>query len=396
MIQTLLRFLARILDLYTAAAAVWMLRWLTRGDGGNGWLAMLNAWTFWLLLANLPAGILSIGRRSRRLGLGWLAGIAAILAWRYGWTIPALRRFAGSVGAGPAPLTHADLAAPEATARTLRLLSANLLKHNEDLSNFLTQVRQNVPDMVLVQELTPALATQLERELARIYPHRYWFSYQPTNMGFGVASRVPFAVTGLWQRPGIEPFALRVTVPVGASARTVSPLDGGPGAVDLCTVDLCTVDIYNVQFISPTNEIRRLGPTAILHMREGQVRRLLEEVDRRGRPTILMGDWNTTEGTDIYQETASQLTDAWRVAGNGPGLTWPRTLQPFFDLAGPPLLRLDYCFVTSDVIPTAMRVIHDEVGSDHCPILVDVQIPAPALPADHTFSGRTSIHLQPS
>ena len=131
-------------------------------------------------------------------------------------------------------------------------------------------------------------------------------------------------------------------------------------------------------------------------MREGQVRRLLEEVDRRGRPTILMGDWNTTEGTDIYQETASQLTDAWRVAGNGPGLTWPRTLQPFFDLAGPPLLRLDYCFVTSDVIPTAMRVIHDEVGSDHCPILVDVQIPAPALPADHTFSGRTSIHLQPS
>lgn len=340
-LKRLRSFAAGSADFYTAGVAVWTLFWLCLRNR-NGGLALFNAWAFWLLLTGLPAGVASLGRRSRWLGTGWAMALLGLLARRYGWTLGRRRR------AIRPP-------ARRAPGADLRILSFNLLNRQRDLAPVLERLHQEEADILLFQELIPESGRQLAQALA--YRFCYWRPHPATNMGFGVASRLPFAITGLWDDPGLEPFALRMTF----------SLKTGP------------LDVYNVQFTSPTNEVRRLGLTTLLHWREEQVRQVLAAVEARQRPAIVMGDWNTTEGTAIYGQVATRLNDGWIEIGRGPGWTWPRTLN-FLRIAAltdwtlPPLLRLDYCFHTPELVVTEMEVVRERLGSDHCPIVARVQL----------------------
>ncbi|RME58148.1 MAG: hypothetical protein D6790_12330 [Caldilineae bacterium] len=240
----------------------------------------------------------------------------------------------------------------------MRLLSFNMLHKPRDMRPFLQVFEDLDPAVAVFQECIVSHAAQLERHLAACYPHRFWLPHPATNMGFGVASRLPFAVTGLWRMPPFEHYALRLTLP-------------GPP----------TWDLYVVQFISPTNEVRALGPTRLLHMREAQVRRVLDQVERRRRPAVVVGDWNSTEGNRVYQMAAACLVDGWRQVRRGPGWTWPCSLNPFVDRPIPPLLRLDYLFHTGGQYGAVLRVVDMQtvdifLGSDHRPILATFHINA--------------------
>lgn len=81
------------------------------------------------------------------------------------------------------------------------------------------------------------------------------------------------------------------------------------------------------------------------------------------------------EGSDIYHWAATQLVDGWREAGKGPGWSWPRRLNPYMNRTAPPVLRLDYVMHTGSrfvpaLLSAEMCVIQDDLGSDHCPLLV--------------------------
>ena len=343
---------------------LWLAAWRLLGDR-NGWLALANAWAWWLLTAALPTGTALLWQRSKLAAMAWATVGSALWLGDYGWMRPAPLQ---PLSPGP----RRPRATP-ADSGKLSLLTFNLLNSQRDLSPTLALVAREEPDMLFFQECIPSHAAHLEVGLSDglngCYPHRLWLPATEYGMGFGVAGRLPFALTGFWQFPGFEPFAARITLPLPISDLTDGPpVRSGRG-----------LDIYCVQFISPTNEVRRMGPTALLRLRERQIGWVLGEIARRERAAIVAGDWNTTEGADAYQRATVELVDGWREAGRGPGWTWPRSLNPFVDQPTPPLLRLDYLMHTGrrfgpGLAVAHMQVIHDDLGSDHCPLLVQLGV----------------------
>ena len=83
------------------------------------------------------------------------------------------------------------------------------------------------------------------------------------------------------------------------------------------------------------------------------------------RPTVLLGDLNTTPGTTTYHCLAGRLEDAWTVVGEGEGHT--------FD-AEPPPRRIDYVWVGGGVRAVSAKVL-PSVASDHSALRVDVEVP---------------------
>ena len=83
------------------------------------------------------------------------------------------------------------------------------------------------------------------------------------------------------------------------------------------------------------------------------------------RPTVLLGDLNTTPGSTAYTCLAGRLTDAWTVVGDGAGYT--------FD-AEPPPRRIDYVWVGGGVRAVSAQVIRS-AASDHHALLVEVALP---------------------
>lgn len=369
--------MSTLFDLFFLSSILWLAVWRRLGDR-NGWLALINAWAWWLLSAALPAGVIALWRRSRLASLVWGIGVAALWLREYGWTLPSKTEEHGLTRMGGIDTGRKSSTFGKSRTSGVTLLTCNLLNNPRDLTPVLQWTAREMPDVLLFQECIPSHAAPLERGLAPAYPHRLWLPAVEYGMGFGVASRQPFALTGFWQYPGFEPFAARITL--------LSDLTGGPVAIDCQASDWAgppvrsgrALDIYCVQFISPTNEVRRVGPTALLRLREAQIDWVLREIARRKQPALVAGDWNTTEGNDIYRRAAAQLVDGWREAGDGPGWSWPRRLNPYVDKAALPVLRLDCVMHTGSrfapgLSVAEMRVIRDDLGSDHCPLLVRVE-----------------------
>ena len=83
------------------------------------------------------------------------------------------------------------------------------------------------------------------------------------------------------------------------------------------------------------------------------------------RPTVLLGDLNTTPGSPAYRCLAARLEDAWTLVGEGEGHT--------FD-AEPPPRRIDYVWVGGGVRAVTAQVL-PSVASDHSALRVEVSVP---------------------
>lgn len=83
------------------------------------------------------------------------------------------------------------------------------------------------------------------------------------------------------------------------------------------------------------------------------------------RPTVLLGDLNTTPGTTTYRCLAERLEDAWTLVGEGEGHTYE---------AEPPPRRIDYVWVGGGVRPVSAKVL-PSVASDHSALRVEVEVP---------------------
>jgi len=89
------------------------------------------------------------------------------------------------------------------------------------------------------------------------------------------------------------------------------------------------------------------------------------------RPTVLLGDLNTTPGTPTWHQLAGRLDDAWQLVGEGEGHT--------YELEPPPR-RIDYVWVGGGVRAVAAQVV-PSVASDHSALRVEVVLPQAPLPA---------------
>ncbi|MFC5374082.1 endonuclease/exonuclease/phosphatase family protein [Brevundimonas faecalis] len=88
-------------------------------------------------------------------------------------------------------------------------------------------------------------------------------------------------------------------------------------------------------------------------------------------PTILTGDFNATSITRPYQTLVRRLADAQRRLGLKPSIkTFPSSF---------PAIRIDHCFVSSDIRVTGVMTPLDPVAraaSDHLPLAVDFEFTA--------------------
>ena len=126
-----------------------------------------------------------------------------------------------------------------------------------------------------------------------------------------------------------------------------------------------------------------IGPEALLRYderrRNAQIRRLLDFLRGETSPFIVVGDFNMSDASLIYDEVAALMKDAWREAGNGAGRSWPvaeaiglpRVIRPF--------LRIDYIWHSAALRPIAAHV-GESIGSDHLPVTAAFEWLAQPIP----------------
>lgn len=100
----------------------------------------------------------------------------------------------------------------------------------------------------------------------------------------------------------------------------------------------------------------------------GSHARTLADLVRSFRPPALLGgDLNESPDGPAAAWLADRLWDAFAVAGEGEGATFP---------SADPGARIDYLFVTEGVRVIAARVVEEAAeASDHLPVLVDLELP---------------------
>jgi endonuclease/exonuclease/phosphatase family metal-dependent hydrolase len=101
--------------------------------------------------------------------------------------------------------------------------------------------------------------------------------------------------------------------------------------------------------------------------REPQVAAILAEVDTATVPHALLGDFNARPTAPELAPLFERLRDAWTLAGDGNGFTFP---------ASEPTARIDYVLVSAQLTVSAVRV-PAELGSDHRPLVAELALGQP-------------------
>jgi endonuclease/exonuclease/phosphatase family metal-dependent hydrolase len=177
-------------------------------------------------------------------------------------------------------------------------------------------------------------------------------------------------------------------------------LEGVPW--ELLHVRTAGLDVLSTHLApAPTHSRHRVRQVMAI---DDHVRRLRGDLDalpafgetRAAMPAILCGDFNAEPDSDeirwlcgltAIDERTTYWVDAWREAGDGPGLTSDPTTNPIVRSMGAPHKRIDYVFVGDGFqraggagrVLSARRVfdasLTGQVASDHYGVVVDIAWP---------------------
>ncbi len=238
------------------------------------------------------------------------------------------------------------VAAGPGSQHTVKILSANVLFHNRSAKRLLEIVRDESPDVVLLEEYTSEWAAQVG-ELRSAYPY-YLEGPQRNPWGIALFSRFDFDAIK------------RIPVGNAEGIQAVVRTPDGP------------FTLIGVHLRSPTT------PSAAA-MRNMQLDALAKRVARLTGPLAVVGDFNITPYSPYFEDWLARtgLTDTRR----------GRTLSPSWPTQLPILgIPIDHCVVNRGVVIVRHRGL-PAFGSDHYPILAEVALlprspPAPEPPAD--------------
>lgn len=101
--------------------------------------------------------------------------------------------------------------------------------------------------------------------------------------------------------------------------------------------------------------------------RLGQVHSILDVVRKLSIPTVLVGDWNDTSDSQEVVAATEMLNDVYVRLKRG------KEEATFAFGAGKPNVRIDYVFVSSDIVVIDAQTIDTRV-SDHLPVIVELDI----------------------
>lgn len=318
--------------LYSTLFTTWWALHLLVGDS-LWWMALLTSFTPMLFVP---------------LSLFWLLGIwvRQTLYWSALFLPTTLFLYLYGALFIPQPLPTY-----QSDPQPLHLMTFNLWGGSYRAKTAQVILELDIPDIVTLQELTPKMQRLLLKTVGHHYPY-YSFDTTAGHGGLGVLSRYPL------ERIAADPFIdlscrqFRVTVTAVYHLRLYN----------------CHPRSTNLQHLAsawPTL-IRQIEET--FQMRTLLAQRLVKEIESHGEPTIVMGDFNTTDQSDAYQELRRILGDAHRAVGWGFGHTYPSGPGRFRNIPiVPRQLRIDMIFYSTDFVALRSAVSTTHGESDHLP-----------------------------
>ncbi|MAS37771.1 MAG: hypothetical protein CL610_27490 [Anaerolineaceae bacterium] len=315
--------------------------WLLRGLFGDSfwWLSLMNTFAYVWFLPLLLLGPLALILRHK------------LAAWRLAPVI-----MLGGLWFAPYYL-NAPVALPEGD--TLHVVSANVWGHNHDLRTVEDWLRGSAADVVVLQEISPAYATDSLPHLRDIFPYQAT-QIDDTRWGGNITlSRYPIVEQGYIELAASQPtYALRVVLDVEGER----------------------IAVYNVHLAWPGRDRARVPLPGRLQnvytqivlgfddaARNQQIAHLLSHLEQEPYPYIVAGDFNTSDQSATYRQIAAHMTDAYLEAGQGFSGSWPVSAARGLPGIVPPLIRIDYIWHSAG-LRVVDAVIGPAIGSDHLPV----------------------------
>ncbi|HLP84680.1 MAG TPA: endonuclease/exonuclease/phosphatase family protein, partial [Phycisphaerales bacterium] len=239
-------------------------------------------------------------------------------------------------------------------AREVRILSMNVLLNNPDAQPALAFIREQRPDIILVQEHTPAWHKALTDALATDYP---FIINEMRGDAFGQAifSKHPFA----------EPPVLHLSKETQAASARITGVQSLYDPQIRAVIDIAgsPLVIQNVHTVPPAG-------MSLFYEQRIQFLEFIQLAQSETRPLVMSGDFNATANSGhIARLLAAGMRDANAVAGAGLGHTWP-DIGPLQYLPG---IRIDQTLVNSRV-RVHKHLVGPSIGSDHLPLLTCISM----------------------
>lgn len=297
------------------------LRWLF-GDSLKP-VRLVSYITPWLLVFSLPTLIIA-----RLTGRKWLSFVLAIPTLAISFTFAPL--FLPNRQTTPSPDDF-----------SLKIMSYNL--HGiQEIRGIVEVIRQEKPDILLIQEYSPALVSPSFHGLDNLYPKLY-VDVAPKNLGQAIFSRYPL------KRVSVE-------FDKGRTQKILIETQAGP------------IAIWNVHPIPPY-----LIPPELY---DAQIYALIADISKAKEPLIVAGDFNATDQSEAYRMISRHLKDSYWEAGWGFGFSYPAPPYTFMDsrLQTGPLWRIDHIFHSQGFIVNSAQTLTTSGGSDHFPIVAELSV----------------------
>jgi len=270
---------------------------------------------------------------------GALGALAVLWAMKRRWRMVALCSAGAAVNAVLvwALLWPTDQNAPPGGPR-LRLAAINVHTENERSDLVLEFLRRADADVILLMEVNERWMNALA-PLRTNYPQLIAES-RADNFGIALFSRLPLTNQAVVEFGLAEVPSVVATIAVGGQS----------------------VFLLGTHPLPP-------GSAESARLRNEQFREIAARIRRCGMPAIVLGDLNATAGSPYFSELLRDSGLKNTSQGRGLFGSWPAWL-PFARIA------LDHCLVSAS-IRVLDKQLGPRVGSDHLPVLVEVQIPSP-------------------
>ncbi|MFB2935009.1 endonuclease/exonuclease/phosphatase family protein [Aerosakkonemataceae cyanobacterium BLCC-F154] len=224
--------------------------------------------------------------------------------------------------------------AQETKSGQLRVLISNVLFKNKNYAAVISLVRKENPDVAVFVEVGKVWNQELT-VLKDLLPYHV-VSQDSPRFGITLYSKLPL------ENVSIEEFQ--------GSRKTIV------AAIKFQGKEITVIGTH------PSYPIRKSG----FLQRNLQLEAMADYLKKNKNPVILMGDFNITMWSPIYQRFIQETQLENARFGFGVQPTWPSSL---------PLLAIpiDHCLVSGNIQVIKSRIGRD-VGSDHLPIITDLAI----------------------
>jgi len=222
---------------------------------------------------------------------------------------------------------------------SFKIMSHNLF-FRQDTNAMLKVIRQQQPDILLLQEIHPDLVSLPLDDLTDLYPDLYVDVVNQPEKAFvqAILSRYPITRIGAEFDQG-RVQKVRIDTPAGP------------------------VIIWNTHLLPP------FGRVSQWHYQ--QVDALVAEMATVKGPFIVAGDFNVTDQSTTYRAINQYLNEAHHNAGWGFGFTFPAPPHGIKDIPIKPglIYRIDHIFYSNHFIAHNAQTGISSAGSDHLPVI---------------------------